>query len=133
MIRYRPHKVSGSREFQSGIPGDWPQVEEEVPADRKLSAEELDQGFSLITPEEHQAIRTANRQAYNAWQASRLAQEEQGVSVKRTDTADALNQLIAIRDAPGDLTLRQVSNAVKLLAKVLIVLIQQARELFERS
>lgn len=132
MIKYRPHKLSGSREFQSGIPGDWPQVEEEVPDSRKLTADEVSAGFSLITSEEHQQIRTSNRTAYNAWLAAQKATEDSDLPTKRTDINDAITSLRQIRDSSGTLTGVQLSNAVRVLAKAMLWLMERARELFER-
>lgn len=54
------------------------------------------------------------------------------LSTKRIEIDDALAQLTLLRDSPGDLNLKQLSNGARLVAKVLVWLINRGREIFER-
>lgn len=132
MIKYRSHQTANSREYQSGCPGAWPQIEELVDDSRKLTAEEVAAGFSLITDEEHSTIRVQHKAAFEAWQASQKTAEDSATNTKRTEAKDAIDALEAVRTSTGDLTVRQLSNFARLNARLWQIVIRNAPEIFER-
>lgn len=132
MIKFRSHQTANSPEFKSGCPGQWPQIEERVDDSRRLTAEEVAEGFTLITVEEHTVIRTQYKAAFDLWESSRRVVDETDVQSKRTEMKNAFDALEAVRTRPGDFTLRQLSDFAKLEARLWQLIIRNASDLFDR-
>lgn len=131
MIKLITHQEAQSAEFLAGCPGEWPRTEEVVSDDYKLSEKELESGYILETERDHAARIEQHREAFRLWEDSQKTAEHTVSQAKRQELADSLANVRTVEDSTGNLTLAQLSNAVRALAKQDRLVAKALKELFD--
>lgn len=118
------HGDANTPEFISGCPSNWPARLVDIGAATNLP-KELSVPWFVESAEDLRARMTtlsAEKEAWNLAQESANTQPKRG---RETAIKTAIAELKLIRDSTGTLTGAQLSNAVRAISRVLIVMIQE--------
>jgi len=111
------HQAANTDAFKKGCPGNWPYVTKDLGSE-KLPDDLQARGWKLMTKDELIAAKTALEAAKEQWNTE---QEVEITAPKRDRDAlikQAKAELAIITDTQGSLTLAQLSNAVRSLARI---------------
>jgi len=117
------HGAANTQEFISGCPSNWPARIIDIRSSTNLPKELTDPWFveSAAALKTRMTTLAAEKEAWN------LSQESAATQPKR-DRENAIKQAITdlrtIRDSTGTLTAAQLSNAVRVIARALLAVIE---------
>ena len=126
-IKYQSHQVANSPEFVAGIPAAWPRVEEQVPDDWQLSPVEIDAGMALIAEDAWRKLREENLAAFEQWRRDRMTADSSAKTTAVAQGETLVGALKLIAGSAGNLSAAQLSDAVRVCARALILLEQVVR------
>lgn len=116
-IKWITHEAQNSREFQNGLPGGWPRIEEKVDDRTTLTIQETSAGWKLSTPEELAKVLEPMRPAADLFFATWTG-EDAATKTARDVAKDAASRLDAIDDGWASMTAAQKADAMRYVLRV---------------
>lgn len=120
------HGASNSEEFQRGCPSNWPAQVHSIGTATNLPPR-YPPPWRLVTQAQVDRWKADHAAEMAAYQAAQEAAATQPKRDRETAIAQAVQDLNTIRDSSGTLTAAQVSNALRVLAKAVVALIEELR------
>jgi len=114
------HQDANSEKFQQGFPGAWPFSIQQLGKTNTLP-DNLKPPWKLLTKAELAAVMAANIAAVNAW----TEPEDPGKVTRRQLLVDTIADLRALRNSTGNLSAAQLSAAVRRMATLLLILLEE--------
>ena len=120
------HGASNSEEFQRGCPSNWPAQVHSIGTATNLPPR-YPPPWRLVTQAQVDRWKADHAAEMEVYQAAQEAAATQPKRDRETAIAQAVADLILIRDSTGPLTAAQLSNAVRAISKALVALIEEIR------
>lgn len=122
-ILWITHQAQNSREFQAGLPGGWPRIEQAVDDKRTLTVQEASAGWRIDEREDLDAIKKglepAAKSFFSTWTGEDAAQK-----TVRDVAKDAAGRLDDIDTNWASLTAAQKADAMRYVLRVVRALLR---------
>lgn len=117
------HQAANSEKFQAGFPGGWPYARPVEIGTRTNLPPELSAPWVVMTRAALDAQMASLQPAVDAW----VPPDAPDVAARRQLIADIVTDLRAIRQSSGTLTGAQMSNALRRISTLLLILLDEER------
>ena len=120
------HAAANSAEYLAGIPGNWPRIEMAVDDKYELSADQINSGYNLYTPEDHAALKFGLKVEYERWLSERITAEAEKIATEKASVNQQIDQLEGLIKNWENVSEKERSDV---LLKMFTVILQALRML----
>jgi len=117
------HEAANSEKFRAGFPGGWPYARPVTIGTNTTLPRELSAPWVVMTASELKTQMEALQPAVDAW----VAPNAPDVATRNQLIADIVTDLRAIRQSSGTLTAAQMSNALRRISTLLLIMLDEER------